>query len=143
MQLVRDAIEINDKARELSTEEAVHFVVQLLSVPLAEWTACAMQAATPKASEAARALDDAARLPETMYAAWLIRDHVETASHRFGSADGRRLCPPSRARDLQLATERAALALLLQAWLNDEHFDLLRGGFAALALTPSPSAPPR
>jgi hypothetical protein len=150
MELLRETMELSKRGQRISTESAEQFIAQLLRIPLAEWRGYAMNDNASFTSDAARALEEATevlehaiRLPDTLYAAWLVRDHVETAYYRFRSAEGRRQCPPSRVRDVRIATERAALALLLRSWLSDEHFLLLRGGFTALDLTPSPSAPPR
>lgn len=124
----------------LDTVEA--FLVRLMSTPLAEWHRLATIATAPDQSTATRALEEATRTPDTLYLAWLVRDRVETACHRFDSPEGRHACPGARRSDLRLSTERAALALLVRASLREDHFEALCGGFAP-ALTPSsPSAPP-
>jgi len=143
MELLRESTEIIKRGAKISTQSVEQFIAQLLITPLAEWHHCATHASESDAGAATRALEHAIRSPDSLFAAWLACDHVETALYRFRSVEGRRLCPPSRLREVRIATERAALALLVRESLRDEHFRLLRGGFAALGLTPSPSAPPR
>ncbi|HEV7992131.1 MAG TPA: hypothetical protein VGP25_09915 [Gemmatimonadaceae bacterium] len=110
-------------------DEVDRFFARLMELSLAEWFASAT-APTSLGDSMVRALMEAVSMPETLFAAWLVRDRVSTAWHRFESPAGRRLCPRSRAHDVRAATERAAQALLVRSRLANDDFRALYGDFA-------------
>jgi hypothetical protein len=140
-ELLQDAPVLADRRGNTPSEVLEQFLVRLTTTPLAEWHRAAMAAPSPALAAATRALAAASRTPDALYASWLVRDHVETACHRFDSPDGRSICPSPRVADVRTATQRAALALLLRGSLREDHVIALSGGFASW-LMPSPSAPP-
>jgi hypothetical protein len=134
LELLQDDPALVDRAPTGSSEAIDSFLQRLVACPLADWHRVATVPTSPAVHAATRALAAAICTPDTLYAAWLVRDHVETACHRFESPEARRVHPSVR-RDVRIATERAALALLVRASLGRDHFDALYGGFAVL-LTP-------
>lgn len=111
-----------------------------MTVPLLEWCSAASAVPPSERERAAGALTGALAAEVLALDAWQVRDDVQTAWFRFECAEGQKL---ARAflRDLpamQLATERAALALLVQPLLTDSEFQLLYRGFDRLL-----PAPPR
>lgn len=111
-------------------DEAELFLVGLTLMPLVDWYAAVSATKLHDHHEAVRALDAAIHTPDVLFPAWLVRDRVATACHRFGSPEGRRLCPPARVHRVKAATEWAAQALLVRSSLTSQAFDLLYGGFA-------------
>jgi hypothetical protein len=106
------------------------FVDRLQLLPLVTWRdaalACPCQLATPIAQR----LVDALGVPGVALDAWIIRDNVETAFCRFDCREGHVLL---RARDqrahVRLASERAALAVLVHDVLSATDFGACYGGF--------------
>lgn len=139
--LLQDAPAVFDRCDSTSSDVLERFLVRLTAAPLAEWHRLATAPPSPTLVAAIRALAEASRTSDVLYASWLVRDHVETACHRFDSPEGRSICPAHRRGDVRSATRHAALALLVRGALREDHFIALSGGFAAW-LTPSPSAPP-
>ena len=111
--------------------EAHAFVERLLLLPLPTWRDAAM--ACPRALEVVteRALADAIHAPELALDVWNTRDDVETAFCRFDCAEGHELLRAKGEREqVHLASERAALAVLVHDALPAEEFRACYGGFA-------------
>lgn len=139
--MLQDQRQIGEPRPSASNDTVDAFLLRLTTCSLADWHRWATRTPSPGPLAAMRALAEATGTPDTLYASWLVRDHVETACHRFESPEGRHACPAAHRGDIRTATERAALALLVRSSLRDDHFDALCAGFAP-ALTPTPSAPP-
>lgn len=123
--------EPSDTVEQLhAMDDAQRFLARLMVMPLADWYLSATTATAPDLAMAMHALDEAVRTSDMLFAAWLVRDHVATALHRFGSPAGRHICPAQHAHAVRAATERAAQALLVRSSLNAKEFRLLYGGFA-------------
>lgn len=119
-----------NRQAQVSLDAAEAFVVRLTNMPLAEWHSRAMTNATALRSCGALAtLAEATRTPTALYAAWLVRDSIATAMHRFETAEGRRICRRRHARTVRDATECAAVALLVRTSLSAVDFERLTRGF--------------
>ena len=115
-----DTLEMRIPTSERTTPEqdVALFLDKVMSLPLREWVAAATAEPLHADPHAAAHLASVLERVELLYAAWLIRDEVETACCRFDAAAGRRAWTPARIRDVRRATERAALALLARPSLG-------------------------
>ena len=115
------------------TAQCARFVERLMDLPLADWSAVALAFPDGTAEVSEHAMKNALSEPAIAFDVWSTRDDVETALWRFDCPDGRPNISRagSRAR-IKLATERAALAVLVRVVLGATHFDVCYGAFEGL-----------
>ncbi|HEX9484993.1 MAG TPA: hypothetical protein VF929_10450 [Gemmatimonadaceae bacterium] len=126
-------------AVNIHSAELALFMDRLMSISLDSWHQMAVasmdQSREPQSVIAPGALD--ARV--SAFEVWRARDNVETALHRFESAEGRTFTRrPGDLMRIRRATECAALAVLARDTLTAQEFTEMVGGFSVLVLVETP-----